>query len=138
MAHNIAALAAGLLFGLGLVISGMINPQKVLGFLNFAGDWDGSLALVMAGALLTLGTLQRFILRRPTPLLGEKFYLPTAKIIDAPLLVGAMLFGLGWGLAGLCPGPAMAGLSLGITENTVFVIAMLAGMWFFQVFHNKK
>jgi hypothetical protein len=138
MAKNIAALVAGLLFGLGLTISQMINPQKVLGFLDVAGQWDGSLALVMAGALITLAILQHFIFRRAAPVCAAAFNLPKSTSIDARLLIGAALFGIGWGLAGLCPGPALAGLSFGIVENYLFVLAMLAGMWLFQILHGEK
>jgi uncharacterized membrane protein YedE/YeeE len=138
MAKNIAAFVAGLLFGLGLTISQMINPQKVLGFLDVAGEWDGSLALVMAGALITLATLQHFIFRRAAPVYEAAFNLPKSTRIDARLLIGAVLFGIGWGLAGLCPGPALAGLSFGIVENYLFVLAMLAGMWLFQILHGEK
>jgi uncharacterized membrane protein YedE/YeeE len=138
MAKNIAAFVAGLLFGLGLAISQMINPQKVLGFLDVAGQWDGSLALVMAGALITLVTLQHFIFRRSAPVYEAAFNLPKSTRIDARLLIGAALFGIGWGLAGLCPGPALAGLSFGIVENYLFVLAMLAGMWLFQILHGEK
>jgi uncharacterized membrane protein YedE/YeeE len=138
MAKNLSAFVAGLLFGLGLTIAQMINPQKVLGFLDITGQWDGSLALVMASALTTVITLQHFIFRRAKPLYEAEFNLPTSKAIDARLLSGAALFGMGWGLAGLCPGPAIAGLGFGIAENILFVLAMLAGMGLFQFLHGEK
>ncbi len=138
MAKHFSAFIAGLVFGLGLTIAQMINPQKVLGFLDVAGQWDGSLALVMAGALITLTISQHFIFRRSAPLYEAQFNLPTSKIIDARLLSGAALFGIGWGLAGLCPGPALASLSFGIAKNYAFVIAMLAGMAIFQRLHREK
>ncbi len=138
MAKHITAFSAGLLFGFGLTVAQMINPQKVLGFLDVAGSWDASLALVMAGALITLATLQHFIFRRAAPLYETQFNLPSSQMIDARLLIGAGLFGIGWGLAGLCPGPALAGLSFGIPENYAFVIAMLVGMIVFQLFHRAK
>ena len=123
----LVALLGGLLFGLGLALSNMMDPAKVLSFLDLAGQWDPSLMLVMGGAVAT--TLPGFylILKRPYPLFEKKFYLPGSNMIDRNLIVGAALFGLGWALAGLCPGPAVAGLASANGDIIAFVIAMLAG-----------
>ncbi len=123
----------GLLFGLGLMLAGMTNPAKVLAFLDLAGAWDPSLALVMGGAILV--GLGAFALakRRQRTFLGGPLTLPTATAIDRRLLVGGALFGVGWGLAGLCPGPALASLGLGDSRVLVFVAAMLGGMAVFEV-----
>jgi uncharacterized membrane protein YedE/YeeE len=128
MLKMLVNLFAGTLFGLGLAISGMVNPQKVIGFLDFAGDWDPTLALVFGGALLVAIPAFRLILKRPRPVLAEKFDLPTKKDVDARLLAGAAIFGIGWGLAGLCPGPAVTALASGLAPVFAFVAAMLAGM----------
>lgn len=119
---------SGLLFGCGLAISGMIDPARVLGFLDPFGRWDPTLAFVLGGAVLVsgCGTLIRRAMRRP--ILAEHFDLPATRPIDARLLAGAAIFGVGWGLAGFCPGPALADLSLGRTDVLVFVAAMLIGM----------
>ena len=123
-----ATFLSGLIFGLGLVVSGLINPAKVLNFLDVAGPWDPSLAITMAAAVGVTGLGYRFAFAKGKPILGETFQLPTASAIDARLLAGAALFGIGWGLVGYCPGPAIAGLSLGASSTVVFVAAMLAGM----------
>ena len=122
-------LIAGVLFGLGLVISGMTNPAKVLNFLDLFGTWDPSLALVMAAAVVVTFLGYRLAWARRLPLLGGRCELPTGGAPDARLLVGAALFGLGWGLSGFCPGPAIAALPLTAPGTLVFVPAMLAGMW---------
>ncbi len=129
MVRLIFPLLAGIVFGLGLAVSRMINPAKVLGFLDVAGRWDPSLALVMAGALAVTLVGFRLTLKRPEPLLGGRFELPRARAIDRRLLAGAALFGVGWGLVGFCPGPALASLAFGLKESFVFVAAMLAGIW---------
>ena len=113
------ALGAGFLFGIGLWVSGMANPKKVLGFLDVAGDWDASLLLVMGGAVAV--TLVGFRIYR------EKFERPTRKDIDLPLIAGAAIFGIGWGIAGYCPGPALTALTTLSNESVVFVVAMVAG-----------
>lgn len=123
-----AALLAGLLFGIGLTVSQMIDPAKVLGFLDIAGDWDPSLALVMGGALFVAAPAFRAAGKRARPLYGERFELPTRRDLDRRLILGALIFGAGWGLAGYCPGPALASLSLGVWQPWLFVVAMLAGM----------
>lgn len=128
MTAALAALAAGLLFGLGLAVSQMANPAKVLAFLDLAGRWDPSLALVMAGALAVTIPGYRLVLRRPKPVLAAKFGLPTATAIDWRLLAGAAVFGAGWGLVGFCPGPAIASLAWMQGVNLWFLAAMAAGM----------
>lgn len=128
MRQVLAALAAGLLFGLGLTVSQMANPAKVVGFLDLAGDWDPSLAFVLAGAVVTTAVGFQLVQRAGRPLLAPAFRLPNATRIDRPLLLGAAIFGLGWGLVGFCPGPALAALGLDGLPVAVFVLAMLAGM----------
>ena len=124
----LVALFAGVLFGLGLAISGMMNPAKVIGFLDVAGAWDPTLAFVMGGALLVTIPAFRLVLQRQRPILDGGFDLPQRNAVDARLLGGAALFGVGWGLSGFCPGPAVAALVTGLTPVFVFVAAMLAGM----------
>ena len=132
------AAVAGLVFGLGLLISGMASPEKVLGFLDLAGPWDPSLALVMGGAI-AVGLLGFALVRkRSTSVLGEPMQMPTRKDIDAPLVVGASLFGIGWGLAGYCPGPALVGITAGIPSALIFTVAMLAGMCAFGWWQASK
>ena len=142
MARVLAALLAGLLFGAGLTVSQMINPAKVLGFLDVGGiptnAWDPSLALVMVGALAVTGAGFAWILRRPKPLLDKQFARPGKSQVDTRLIVGAVLFGLGWGLAGYFPGPAIAALSLGAAKTVVFVAAMLAGMAIYEVLIARR
>ena len=123
----VSSLAAGFVFGIGLWISGMANPKKVLGFLDITGDWDASLMLVMGGAVVVTLLAFRFIPRMGKPIFEMKFEMPTRKDIDLPLVAGAAIFGIGWGTAGYCPGPALTALSTLSTESIVFVIAMLAG-----------
>lgn len=119
---------AGMLFGVGLPLSGMTAPRKVLGFLDFAGDWDPSLAFVMAGAVGVHFAAYRLIRRRRRPLFAEAFTVPAPGRTDGKLLVGSALFGVGWGLAGYCPGPGIASLGSGTLKALVFVVAMLAGL----------
>lgn len=125
----LAALFSGTLFGAGLAWSGMTNPARVLGFLDVTGNWDPTLVLVMGGALAVSASLFPLVLRHPRPVLAELFSLPSKHDLDARLLGGAALFGVGWGLAGLCPGPAIAGLITGSPAILLFVAAMLAGQW---------
>jgi uncharacterized membrane protein YedE/YeeE len=125
--RNAAALFAGLFFGLGLAISQMVNPKKVLDFLDVSGHWDPSLLLVLGGAVAVTIIAFRFVLKRKGPLIDTKFHLPTATHIDRRLLVGSAIFGIGWGLAGYCPGPGIAALSSASIEALVFVAGMAAG-----------
>jgi uncharacterized protein len=128
MARILTGLVAGLLFGVGLAVSEMINPAKVLNFLDIFGAWDPSLAFVMLGAVVTAAIGYRLVLRRERPLFEAAFTLPTRQDIDAKLLAGGAIFGIGWGLGGYCPGPAISGLAFGAIETIVFVAAMAAGM----------
>lgn len=121
-------LACGLLFGIGLVISGMVDPHRVLGFLDVTGTWDPTLAFVMGGALITTFAGYRWVLRQPSPFVASSFHLPSRAAIDARLVAGAALFGAGWGLGGYCPGPALTALTVGGLPAVVFVIGMLVGM----------
>ncbi len=130
---NLATLLAGLVFGLGLIVSGMANPAKVLGFLDLAGAWDPSLAFVMGGAV-GVGLVAFFVARRRTvSLLGAPMKLPAARGIDRRLVGGSLLFGIGWGVAGFCPGPALVALGMGNVKALVFVAAMLVGMVLFEL-----
>lgn len=128
----VSALFSGLLFGIGLILSGMTDPAKVIGFLDIGGHWDPSLAFVMGGAVLVGLLAFQFASSRQTAWLGDPMRLPTTRQIDRPLIVGALLFGAGWGLAGYCPGPALTSVLYGGTKPLVFVIAMLAGMGLFE------
>jgi len=124
----LAALVCGLVFGVGLAVGGMTNPAKVLGFLDVTGTWDPSLAFVMGGALAVNAVGFALTRRRPRPLFAETFALPTLRDIDRDLIVGGAIFGVGWGLVGLCPGPALASLLRGELPIYAFVAAMIAGM----------
>jgi len=125
----VTALIAGLLFGFGLSISQMVNPQKVLNFLDISGNFDPSLGLVMVGALLVFGSGYHLLIKpKSQPLLAAEYCLPSAKAIDKPLVVGAIIFGLGWGLVGICPGPALANVLSGEIKILGFIAAMLIGM----------
>ena len=136
--RKLAGLIAGLLFGLGLHLSGMTNPAKVLDFLDLAGDWDPSLALVMAGALAVSSVPFYFARRLQVSLLGAPFQMPTNRKIDRRLVLGSLLFGMGWGVAGICPGPAVALLLTGHWQVLVFVAAMLAGMIVFAALERQR
>ena len=132
------ALLSGLVFGFGLIVSGMTNPEKVLDFLDLSGAWDPSLALVMGGAIavgLAAFTLAK---KRTQSLLGLPMQLPTAKQIDWRLVGGSLSFGLGWGLAGICPGPALVLVGAGVSKGLIFVAAMLAGMGLFELLERRK
>jgi uncharacterized membrane protein YedE/YeeE len=123
-----AALACGTLFGLGLAVAQMVDPRKVLAFLDLAGAWDASLLSVLGAAVMLAGAGFALLRRRPAPLLDTVFHPPAATALDRPLVVGSALFGIGWGLAGYCPGPAIASLGFGNAEALWFVPAMLAGI----------
>jgi uncharacterized membrane protein YedE/YeeE len=131
--HIIMALVAGLVFGLGLIVSGMTDPSKVIGFLDLAGRWDPSLAFVMGGAILVGLVAFRFAAGRDRSLLGDVMRLPSATRIDRRLVLGGLAFGAGWGLAGYCPGPALASLAAGGSKPLIFSAAMLAGMVIFEL-----
>ena len=133
MLQILAALLAGALFGLGLSVSQMINPEKVLSFLDFFGAWDPSLALVMLGAVSVSTIVFRLALKQPRPLLAGTFQVPSRSDIDSRLIVGGVIFGLGWGLVGWCPGPAIASLALAHVESFIFVAAMIAGMLLYRL-----
>lgn len=125
---TLSAFLIGVLFGIGLAVSEMINPARVIGFLDVAGHWDPTLACVMAGALAVALPGFSLVQRRREPLLDREFHLPMQSKIDVRLLLGAAIFGVGWGLAGFCPGPAVAGLAAGKPEVVLFVAAMAAGL----------
>lgn len=133
MAPMLAALAAGLVFGLGLIVSQMVDPRKVLGFLDLFGAWDPSLAFVMAGAAAVSALGWVLARGRGVPVLAPRFEVPSRRDIDARLVGGAALFGVGWGLAGLCPGPALTALGFGPPAVVLFVAAMIAGMALFRL-----
>lgn len=129
---------SGLLFGIGLIVSGMANPAKVLGFLDLAGRWDPSLALVMAGAIAV--GVGAFLVagRRARSLLGAQMQLPAARRIDARLVGGSLVFGIGWGIAGFCPGPGLVALGMGEAKAAAFVVAMLVGMLGFEWIERRR
>ena len=127
MMRNIAALTCGIIFGVGLGVSQMTNPDKVLDFFDVFGTWDPSLAFVMGGAVAVTAIAFRFVLRRPNPLYAEKFSLPTKADIDARLLGGSAVYGVGWGLVGFCVGPSIAALAYGDARVAIFVVAMVVG-----------
>ena len=122
-------LALGLLFGAGLVVSGMSDPAKVLNFLDLFGTWDPSLAFVMGGAVLVTFIGYRLVFARGEPIVGSQFHLPTRSDIDARIVAGPAIFGIGWGLGGFCPGPALTALGLGAPGTLAFIPAMILGMW---------
>lgn len=132
------ALIAGLTFGIGLIVSGMTNPAKIIGFLDLAGNWDPSLAFVMGGAVAVGLIVFRFAASLPRALLGDAMRLPTSTDIDRRLVLGGLVFGAGWGLAGYCPGPALASLLSGSAKPVIFVVAMLAGMAIFELLERRK
>lgn len=134
----IISFLCGLLFGLGLIVSGMANPAKVLGFLDLAGKWDPSLIFVMCGAIAVGFSAFSYIGRRKTTLLGAEIKLPSSTKIDRRLVFGSILFGAGWGVAGFCPGPALVGLGMGLPKAIIFVLAMLAGMGIFELIERRR
>jgi len=131
--HSLSAFFVGVLFGAGLIVSGMTDPSKVIGFLDIAGAWDPSLGLVMGGAV-SVGLIAFRVARgRTITLLGGTMGLPAGRQVDRRLILGSLVFGIGWGLAGFCPGPALVAFGAGYDKAVVFVIAMLAGMALFEV-----
>jgi len=133
---NLSALLIGLLFSLGLGISGMTLPEKVIGFLDVAGAWDPSLAFVMGGAVVVYFFGYRWVTRHDKPVFGVKFRLPTKTAITPELIAGAIFFGVGWGIAGFCPGPALVSLGSGSTDVLLFVGSMFGGMYLFRLFDD--
>ena len=134
----LTALASGLIFGFGLLLSGMANPEKVLAFLDLFGAWDPSLALVMAGAIGVGLPVFYFAKGRNLSLLGEQIQIPSRRDIDRRLVLGSLAFGIGWGLAGFCPGPAIVATGAGVGKAIVFTVAMLAGMLVFHLIDRRK
>tara|TARA_Y100001936_G_C15683768_1_gene462436 strand:- start:159 stop:563 length:405 start_codon:yes stop_codon:yes gene_type:complete len=132
---KVASLVCGIIFGIGLVISEMINPEKVLGFLNVFRDWDPSLALVMIGALVISTPIFHLFKNNNKPLFSSSFLIPKNKKIDKKLIIGSILFGAGWGLVGLCPGPAITSLALLNISSVIFVLAMLTGFYIASKFN---
>lgn len=136
--HKIFALLAGFLLSLGISWSGMINPAKILAFLDVAGDWDPTLLVVLGGAVgVTLITF-RFVMRLPKPLFHTQFVLPTLTKADRPLIVGQILFGIGWGVVGYCPGPVFSAMALGYAEPFIVVLAMVGGALLYKQLHSKS
>ena len=134
----ISAGLVGLVFGLGLILGGMTNPAKVIGFLDLAGAWDPSLGLVMGGAMVVAAAAFKVAKRRARSVLGATLQIPQSRVIDKRLILGSLAFGAGWGLAGFCPGPALVSVASGAAEALVFVAAMLAGMALFEYLLRQK
>ncbi len=138
MKSAIISFSSGIMFAIGLGIAGMTKPEKVMGFLDFTGQWDASLMFVMVGAIAVSALAYHFVAKkRASPLLVESWHLPTKKDIDRPLLLGAALFGVGWGLGGFCPGPGVVSLATGSLPAVVFVAAMLVGMMGYSATHER-
>jgi uncharacterized protein len=134
----LGAYLSGFLFSIGLAISGMTQPKKVLAFLDIAGDWDPSLVGVMIGAIGTYAILYRLFLKREKPILQPHFQVPEPKKVDKPLVIGALLFGVGWGIAGFCPGPALTSLATLQHSPLVFGVGLFAGMLIFKLLRGRK
>lgn len=138
MKYSLASLFAGLIFGFGLIVSGMANPEKVLGFLDIAGLWDPSLAFVMGGAII-VGVVAFAVARRRTlSFLGFNIKIPSHTHIDKRLIIGSLMFGVGWGVAGFCPGPGIVALGAGEIKAAVFVASMVAGMVIFELIERNR
>jgi uncharacterized protein len=135
---NLMALVSGLVFGLGLGVSQMIDRDRVLNFLDVTGVWDPTLLFVLGGAVSVTIIAFRFVLRRPHPIFADKFQLPTKNDIDIPLVLGAAIFGIGWGIAGYCPGPGITALVLGIWNPVLFVAALIAGSLTYKWYSTRK
>lgn len=139
LVSSLIALFSGVLFGMGMMVSGMVDPVNVLGFLDLAGEWDPSLAFVMGGALLVFAPAYLLIIRkRPQPVCEQMFHQSKKKDIDSRLIAGSVLFGLGWGIAGICPGPALTSLSGGSFEMLVFVVSMILGIVLSTIWASKR
>ena len=136
--HTLGAFGVGLVFGIGLLISGMTDPSKIIGFLDLAGPWDPSLAFVMGGAVAVGFIAFSFARRRTQAFLGGAMHLPTARRIDPRLVLGSLAFGIGWGLAGYCPGPAVVAAGMGQGKAIAFVAAMLAGMGIYELIEQFR
>lgn len=134
----IIALVSGILFGLGLLLAGMGDPAKILAFLDITGNWDPSLLVTMAVAMVISGIAFQLVKKRKTSVLNCPLQIPTSKIIDKKLVIGSVLFGLGWGLGGICPGPAILLTGMGLTQGILFTLAMIAGMAIFQLFQRTE
>ena len=137
MTRLITALIIGSVFGIGLAIAGMLNPSKVVGFLDVFGDWDPSLAFVMGGGVLVNAIGHRFVMKRKAPIQSAKFSMPTSTNIDKPLVIGSVIFGVGWGLAGLCPGPVVASLLLSGQAMLPFFGLLITGLLVGQIFMRR-
>lgn len=138
MRNAVPGLVVGVIFGAGLGLSDMVNPARVQAFLDFAGEWDPTLMLVMGAALVPSAIAYLIRPRMTQPLLGETFSIPEGRSLDRPLLIGAAMFGIGWGLVGFCPGPAIAGLVLGAWQPWLFAAAMLVGMLLHRIFSQAR
>lgn len=134
MIYNIVVLLCGILFGCGLTISNMVNPNKILNFLDITGNWDPSLAFLMLSAVIVTWLGYHFVKQLDHPKFAEKFFISEKKSLDARLIFGSALFGIGWGLAGYCPGPAITALGLGIMDAVYFVLGMIASIFVYQLF----
>ncbi|WPU66787.1 DUF6691 family protein [Peredibacter starrii] len=134
---NVVALLSGLIFAMGLGLSGMTRPDVVKGFLDITGEWNWSLMGVMFGAILVHSIAYQLIMKRKSPILEKEFYLPTKTSVDSRLIIGSIIFGIGWGWGGICPGPAIVNLASGSARAVIFVLFMLLGMKVFQWFDNK-
>ena len=133
MKQNLVALVSGLLFGLGLSVSQMIDRDRVLGFLDITGNWDSTLLFVLGGAVGVTVIAFRFVLRLPRPIWGDKFYLPTRKELDQPLILGAAIFGIGWGIAGYCPGPGLTAVVIDGVNPIIFLLALVLGSFLYDL-----
>jgi uncharacterized protein len=138
MKNAFVALVCGLVFAIGLGVSGMTQPARVTAFLDFTGQWDPSLLFVMLGAILVYAVGYRLVVKKPKPLFAESFQLPTRRKLDRSLALGAAIFGAGWGLAGFCPGPALASLASLQWQPVVFVASMLVGMLLFEAIQRRR
>lgn len=136
--NNLFALMAGFVFGIGLILAGMVNPAKVIGFLDITAAWDPSLAFVMLGAIAVGAIAFAIAKKRTLSLLGTPMQIPTSRTIDKPLVLGSLTFGIGWGLAGICPGPAIVLLGTGSLKGLIFVLAMLGGMAIYELLETHR
>ncbi|WP_262965728.1 DUF6691 family protein [Methylobacter psychrophilus] len=137
MKQNLIALLCGILFGIGLSLAQMINPNKIINFLDITGNWDPSLIFVMVGALAVAFISFRWILKRPAPLLAESFHLSKKLSVDKSLVFGTVIFGIGWGMSGYCPGPAVTGLGLLSLEPVILVVTIYLGFFVYNLFERK-